>query len=160
MQKFQEYPKVLRHPSHAPATFITAPGKGVGLFAPETTIKTVEKFPDVTVVDLKQEQLMASRGYRPVNQNLSEEDYQIAVLEQTVPENKFQKFPKWRYHPVEAPVIVHSQAEEDAQGEGWQDLPIIATEDDEVPEVVSKPRPAIKKAQHKIKKAKNAEATA
>jgi hypothetical protein len=159
--KFQEFPKRMVHPAHSPATYVTAPGKGTGLFAPETTIKTVEKFPDVTVVDERQEALMASKGYRPVNSGLSEKDYQAAVLQQVMPEHAFQKFPKWKYHAFEASCIVKSQEEEDALGDDWKDAPVIATEDDDIPEMTVAPErtaraltPKQKKARHKRKAAK------
>ncbi len=143
MSKFQEYPKLMKHPSHQDAQWKTLEGKGVGLFAPDTIMTSPERFPDVTVVDLKQEQYYASRGYRP-NNIADPVQYEQAILE-SAPVNGygFKEYPKYKYHAFNIPVIVQNKAEEMNLGEGWEDSPIIATEDDfiEKVEMESKPLP-------------------
>jgi|SRR5882672_1226477 len=130
MSKFQEYPKRLIHPQHTDAQWKKLEGKGVGLFEPDTIMTSPERFPDVTVMDLKQEQYYAARGYRP--NNMADPDtYEQAVLESKPVEGYgFQEFPKWRYHAFEIPVIVNNKQEEKSLGEGWSDSPIIAMEED------------------------------
>jgi hypothetical protein len=135
--RYQEFPKKMHHKDHRPATWHQDPGKDT-FMGREARIKTVEFMPDRIASNVGEEQILASQGYRPVNMNMTEDDYQIAVLQQISPEHKFQKFPKWKYHPIEASRIVNSQAEEDGLGEGWGDYPIVATEDDYIPEPVAK----------------------
>jgi len=130
MSQFQEYPKVLSHPSHAPAEWKKLEGKGVGIFTPDTVMTSPERFPAVTVKNKDQEDYYASRGYRP-NNNPDPVAYEQALMEsQYVPGYANNEYPKWKYHAMEIPVIVKSPQEEDALGEGWGDSPIIATEDD------------------------------
>lgn len=127
---FQEYPKKMVHPAHQPAQWKTLEGKGVGLFAPDTIMTSPERFPDVTVVDLRQEQYHASRGYRP-NNMADPVAYEQAILESApVAGYGFQEYPKYKYHAFNIPVIVQNKSEEMALGEGWEDSPILATEDD------------------------------
>lgn len=130
MANFNEYPKLLKHPSYQTAKWKTLEGKGVGLFAPDTICTSPERFPDVTVMAKEQEQYYAARGYRPTNMANSDE-YEQAILESAPVEGYgFKAYPKWKYHSVEMPQIVQNKGAEDALGDGWVDAPIIATEDD------------------------------
>jgi hypothetical protein len=132
--QFQEYPKKMRHPEHVAAEWTQLPGKGEGLFKPDTVCTKPERFPEVTVNDKNQEQYYASRGYRPNNMGDAAE-YEAAMLEvRPIPGFVYAEFPKWKYHAFEAALIVHSREEEKALGAGWADQPIIATEDDVRPE--------------------------
>lgn len=127
---FNEYPKLMKHPQYAAAVWRTLEGKGVGLFTPDTIMISPERFPDVTVTNLDQERQYAARGYRPNNVANSTE-YEQAVLEaQPVNGYAFSEFPKWKYHAFHMPVIVKTAEEEAALEAGWEDKPIIATEDD------------------------------
>lgn len=143
MGPFQEYPKKMHHPQHAPAVWqkqkgtpayeaALAAGKvsGSGLFAPDTVCTTTERFPDVVVTNLEQEKYHAARGYRPAN--VADPDaYEQAVLEaQPTSGYKHEEFPKWKYHALKIPVVVKSKQEELDLGKGWSDQPVIATEDD------------------------------
>lgn len=153
MATFQEYPKLLKHPQHMAAQWRTLEGKGVGLFAPDTIMTAPERFPDVTVMTLEQEQYYAARGYRPNNVANSQE-YEQAILESAPVEGYgFQAFPKWKYHAFELPVIVKSEQEEVVLGEDWSDSPIIATEDDLIEQEENKEKtetqPVVAKAQKK-----------
>lgn len=130
MSNFKEYPKLMKHPQHAPAVWKQLEGKGVGLFAPDTICTSVERFADVTVTTVEQEQYYAARGYRPSNM-ADPELYEQAILESAPVEGYgFKAYPKWKYHAFEMPKVVNSAAEENALGEDWGDSPIIATEDD------------------------------
>jgi len=130
MNKFNEYPKVLKHPQHSPAVWKQLEGKGKGLFAPDTVCTQPERLPDITVTDIEQEKLYASRGYRPAN-NPDPQAYEQAILDaQPFSGQDFQAFPKWKYHATQIPVVVKTAAEEKALGPGWADAPILATEDD------------------------------
>lgn len=128
--QYQEYPKIMKHPQHAPAIWRQLEGKGKGLFAPDTVCTQVERFPDITVTDINQEKQYAAKGYRPAN-NPDPEGYERAMLEaQPVDKYVYQEYPKWKYHMIEVPVIVKNEAEERALGPGWSDTPILATEED------------------------------
>lgn len=134
---FNEYPKLMKHPQYAAAVWETLQGKGVGLFTPDTIMRSPERFPDVTVTNLDQERQYAARGYRPNNVANSAE-YEQAVLEaKPVDGYAFSEFPKWKYHAFNMPVIAKDAAEEQALGAGWSDTPIISTEDDLEPEEVA-----------------------
>ena len=127
---FQEYPKKLHHPEHAPAIWKTLEGKGTGLFVPDTICTQPERFPDVTVTTLDQEKQYASKGYRPANIP-DPSEYERAILDaQPAQGHAFQEFPKYKYHPIKIPVIVKNKEEERALGRGWHDLPVEATEED------------------------------
>jgi len=127
---FQEYPKRMSHKDHQDAIWEQLPGKGTGLFVPDTVMKSPERFPEVVVHTLDQEKLYASRGYRP-NNMANAAEYEQAILEQNPVEGYVpQEYPKWRYHPIEISRIVHSAEENEALGEGWFDYPVEATEDD------------------------------
>lgn len=127
---FQEYPKVMKHPNHAPAVYKQQPGKGQGLFAPDTVMVSAERFPDVTVFTLEQEKQQAALGYRPANMGDARE-YEKAILESQPGDGyNFQEYPKWKYSKTEVPVIVHSRAEEESLDGEWFDRPVEATEDD------------------------------
>lgn len=131
MSSYKEYPKVMKHPQHQPAVWETLPGKGTGLFAPDTVMKSPERFPDVTVHTIDQEKQYAARGYRPANMGVDAKQYEQAILEaEPVDGYTFNEYPKWKYHAFEVPKIVHSKEEETALGEGWSDRPVEATEDD------------------------------
>jgi hypothetical protein len=141
---YQKYPLVMKHPNHSPAEYRQQPGNGKGLFAPDTVMTKAERFPDVTVYTLAQEKEYAARGYRPANMG-DEREYEKAILE-SVPDDgyKYHEYPKWKYHPINLPLIVHSKEEEDSLGDGWSDRPVEATEDDldEEEEVKTTPAPA------------------
>lgn len=165
MATYQEYPKLMKHPQHAAPIMKKLEGKGVGLFEPDTICTSPERYPDVTVTTLEQEQYYAARGYRPPNVGDAAQ-YEQAILESKPVEGyAFSEYPKWKYHPIELPVIVKTAAEEQSLGAGWEDKPVIATEDDledeEVPvvngsevahEVVAKATPAARKANPAVKK--------
>lgn len=131
MNKFQEYPKKMSHPQHVPAQWKQLDGKGKGLFAPDTVCTQVERYPEVTVVNLDQEKQYAAKGYRPNNMP-DPAGYEQAILETqpAIAGYVFQPYPKWKYHPIEIPVIVKDELEEKALGPEWKDAPIIATEED------------------------------
>ena len=138
MNKFNEYPKVLKHPQHSPAVWKQLEGKGKGLFAPDTVCTQPERLPDITVTDIEQEKLYASRGYRPAN-NPDPQAYEQAILDaQPFSGQDFQEFPKWKYHAVKLPLVVKTAEEEAALGPSWADAPIMATEED-LAEVHSEP---------------------
>lgn len=130
MSQFQEFPKVMSHPAHAPAEWKKLEGEGVGIFTPDTVMTAPERFPPVTVKNKEQEDYYASRGYRP-NNNPDPVGYEQALMEsQYVPGYENSAYPKWKYSKMEIPVIVKNPQEEDAlQGE-WFDYPVEATEDD------------------------------
>lgn len=133
MNKFNEYPKVMKHPQHSPAVWKQLEGKGKGLFVPDTVCTQPERLPNITVTDIEQEKLYASRGYRPAN-NPDPAAYEQAILDaQPYSGDAFQEFPKWKYHPFQIPVVVKSASEERALGPEWKDAPIVATEDDVAP---------------------------
>jgi len=138
------------HPSHSPAVFkaLTAEEQKLkGLFAPVPECLSPERYPPVTVTTLDQEKLYASKGYRPAN-NPTPQEYDEAILESKhVDGFVYQAYPKYKYHAVNIPVIVKDAAEEEALGEGWEDAPIIASEDD-----IQKAPPTVKKA--RVAKAK------
>lgn len=143
MNKFQEYPKKMSHPQHAPAVWAQMKGTAAyeeakaagrvakgGLFAPDTVCTQVERFPEVTVTTLDQEKQYAAKGYRPNNMP-DPAGYEQAILDtQPTTSYKFQPYPKWKYHALEVPVIVQNELEDKALGPEWKDSPIIATEDD------------------------------
>jgi hypothetical protein len=130
MSTFQEFPKKMHHPSHVPAVWKQLAGKGQGLFAPDTVCTQVERFPEVTVCDINQEKMYASRGYRPNNMP-DPVGYEQAILDTQPGSNcTLTEFPKWKYHAMQIPLIVQNADEERALGAGWADAPIIATEDD------------------------------
>jgi len=128
--QFQEFPKRMSHPQHAPAQWKQLEGNGKGLFAPDTVCTQVERFPEVTVTTLDQEKMYAARGYRPNNMP-DPAGYEQAILDtQPTTGYEYQPYPKWKYHPIEIPVIVKDELEEKALGPEWKDAPIIATEED------------------------------
>jgi len=141
--QFQEFPKKMSHPQHAPAQWKQLEGKGKGLFAPDTVCTHVERFPEVTVTTIDQEKMYAARGYRPNNMP-DPAGYEQAILDtQPTTGYQFQPYPKWKYHPIEIPVIVKDELEDKALGPEWKDAPIIATEDDLV---LATAKPAAKPA--------------
>lgn len=146
MAQIQEYPKIMRHPQYTPAEYRQLEGKGKGLFAPDTVMSKPERFPNVTVTNLKEEQQYAAKGYRP-NSMPDPAAYEEAILGSKVTNGyAFQPFPKWKYHAMKVPVIVKDEDEELALGAGWSDTPIIATEEDVIEakreEVARTPAPA------------------
>lgn len=129
MAQFKPYPKIMKHPLHAPAEFKTLPGNGKGLFAPDTVQTKAERLPDVTVTNEEQEKKYAALGYRPPNVNAKE--YEQAILENNNPDDfSFWPYPAWRYHAIHAPVIVKNEEEDRELGEEWSTTPLVATEDD------------------------------
>jgi hypothetical protein len=127
---FQEYPKLMKHPAHSPAVYEQLPGKGIGLFTPDTVCRSPERFPDVTVATVDDEKKYASKGYRPANM-VNAGDYEATLLEFSPVSGYINnEYPKWKYHPFELSKIVKTKAEELSLGDGWQDSPVIATEDD------------------------------
>ena len=172
MNGFQEYPKRMSHPQYAAAVFEQLQGKGVGLFAPDTVMRSPERFPEVTVHTKEQEQMYLARGYRP-NNAADAAAYELALLEgKPVSGYANNAYPKWKYHPLEIPVTVADKVAEDALGEGWYDSPIEATDDDLEDDIVDQhvvaksqeveqvEKPAAKKAPAKKVAKKKPKATA
>lgn len=136
--KFQEFPKILKHPNHADAVFIQPPCKckrtpcncRTGLFAVDTVCTSPERYPDVTVSDQNQEEHYVSRGYRSSNiANASE--FEKSLLDSSVISGSVSnEYPKWKYHPVEIPLLVNDLQEEKSLGNEWSNVPVMATEDD------------------------------
>ena len=125
---FNEYPKMMSHPQHKAAVW--QQNDKVGPFDPGTTMISSEMLPPVTVSNRNQEEYYVARGYRP-NNNPDPVAYEQALLESDYTGGyEFKAYPKWKYHPMEIPVIVKNQAEEDNLGDGWHDSPVLATEDD------------------------------
>ena len=158
--KFNEYPKLLKHPQHALAVFkpLTPEEKATkGLFAAIPQLLSPERYADITVSNIDQEKEYASKGYRPAN-NANAAEYDQAILDQKPCDGyAFQAYPKWKYHAIEIPVVVQNAAEEAALGEGWEEAPVIATEDDlpeetKVTVKAAKPKVAKLKPKKKIKK--------
>lgn len=133
MADFKQYPKRMIHSAHALAVFkplTPEQEKMKGLFAPIPELLSPERYPDVVVSTIEQEKQYASKGYRPANQS-NEEEYQSAILESDrVVGYKFSLYPKWKYHPMQMPVIVQDASEEKALGDGWEDSPVMASEED------------------------------
>lgn len=133
IMSFQEYPKRMVHKDHTQAVFkplTEEEQKMKGLFASIPQLLTPERFADITVSNLDQEKQYASKGYRPASgANMAE--YEQAILDQK-PHDGYvlQAFPKYKYHAFNMPVVVKDAAAEAALGEGWEDSPVIATEDD------------------------------
>ena len=156
---FQEYPKRMIHKDHAVAVFkpLTPEEQAQkGLFAAIPQLLSPARYPDVTVSNIDQEKQYASKGYRPAN-NANAEEYERTILDsKTVDGYKFNAFPKWKYHAIQIPVIVKSAEEETALGDGWEDSPVIASEDDlpEEPKKVAKPAKVHKVAKPKKSKPK------
>lgn len=133
MNKFNEYPKVMKHPAHTPALWKTLEGKGTGLFTPDTICTQTERFPDVTVVTLDDERRYVAKGYRPAS-NPNPEEYEQAMLDsQPFCGHQFQEFPKYKYHAYEFPVVVKNKEEESDLGDEWKDSPVVFNEE-ETPE--------------------------
>ncbi len=130
---FREYPKVMNHPGYHPAVFKKLDGPNRGFLEPDTVMISPERLAPVTVTSFEQEQKYAAKGYRPANMT-NEQEYEQSVLDGVISTKEFQAYPKFKYHPVNLPVIVQNEREEGALGEGWQDLPIAATEDDLYPD--------------------------
>lgn len=130
MSNFQEYPKAMSHPHHAAAVVKQLEGKGVGIFTPGTEMVSPERFPSVTAMNQAHEEYYAARGYRP-NNNPDPVAYEQALMESTyVPGYSNNEYPKWKYHAFEVPVIVKNSDAENALGAGWEDSPVLATEED------------------------------
>ena len=139
MIQYQEFPKIMKHPKHAPAIWRQLEGKGTGLFSPDTICTQQERLPDVTVYTADDEKRYAARGYRPAN-NPDPSAYEQAILDaQPSCGYQFQAFPKYKYHAYELPKVVQNEAEEAALGAGWSDAPIMATEDDLIAYGAEKP---------------------
>ena len=129
---FKAYPKIMFHPQHTAAVYKQMPrGNGVGFMAESDTVMTSpERFPQVTVNNEAQEQQYAAKGYRPANMGNAQEYEQVMLESGPVAGYLDAKFPKWKYHPYQLAKTVKDAGEEAALGDGWQDSPVVATEDD------------------------------
>lgn len=124
MINYQDYPKVMNHPGHQPATFKreSAEGLAKGL-EPGTYDAKPALLAPITVHNPEQEEQAAARGYVPAGVS-DAQAYRRATLKSNegVP-GVFLEFPKWKYHAIEEPVIVKNADEEEALGAGWADNP-------------------------------------
>ena len=130
-----EYPKRMAHPSHQPAEWKTRPKGEKDYFEPDSVQIRAETLPDIIVVNEKEEQFYAARGYRPVG-NFDPIEYEKSMIQATVvrPEGyQFTEYPKFLYHPIHAPKLLQNEEEEKellSTGETWYEHPVSATEDD------------------------------
>ncbi|HEY4037813.1 MAG TPA: hypothetical protein VGM15_03245 [Burkholderiaceae bacterium] len=122
--KFTEYPKVMMHPNYqAPA--LSGDSRGpAGAFKPDQfqAPPSSPKFPPVIVNSAAQEGEYAARGYVPQGASSGDAYYKAFTGQQPTTKAKVE-YPKWKYHPSEAPVIVQNEREERALKGRWFDNP-------------------------------------
>ena len=144
---FQEYPLVMRHPNHQPATQITDPmsdlERKAAVYKPNTWGKAA-LLPDVTVHNKDQEEQFASKGYRRSGVSDPEAYARSRAGEPTRDSLEYQEYPKWKYHASKEPKLVSSKTEEIDLGPWWFDRPDMVQEEIVVAPVA--PVPAIKQA--------------
>lgn len=137
---YQEYPKVMSHPQHKAAVIgqrrDEKPEEYARRFAVEGPVAPV-KLPPVTVHTREQEEEAAAKGYLP--NGTPDPDAYYSAIAGVVAVHDYIEYPKWKYHPEEAPVIVQDAAAEKALGPGWFSNPAcVAPAEDEPPA----PKPA------------------
>jgi hypothetical protein len=121
--QFQEFPKVMAHPNHRPATtriIPNAPGTP-GILKPGSEGTSVF-LPDVTVVNEDEEAQYRAKGYRPVGE-ADPAAYARAVAGAPPLGVEVQAYPKWKYHAAKDACIVDTPEQERALGAGWADRP-------------------------------------
>lgn len=164
--QFQEFPKILHHPNHRPATtriIPNVPGTP-GILKPGSEGTSVF-LPDVTVVNEDEEAQYRAKGYSPVGE-ADPTAYARAVAGAPPLGMQIQAYPKWRYHATKEACIVDTPEAERALGDGWADRPDLVQIAAPAPEsaapptagrpVAATPGAAPKKAAKKAKKrAKN-----
>jgi hypothetical protein len=121
--QFQEYPKILHHPNHRPATtriIPNAPGTP-GILKPGSEGTSVF-LPDVTVINEDEEAQYRAKGYTPVGE-ADPTAYARAVAGAPPLGMQIQAYPKWRYHATKEACVVDTPEAERALGDGWADRP-------------------------------------
>jgi hypothetical protein len=155
--QFKEFPKVMAHPNHRPATtriIPNAPGTP-GILKPGSEGTSVF-LPDVTVVNEDEEAQYRAKGYSPVGE-ADPAAYARAVAGAPPLGVEIQAYPKWRYHATKEACIVDTPEQERALGAGWADRPdLVDVQPPSEPagEVAEKPRAAAAPRAAKKSKAK------
>jgi hypothetical protein len=121
---YQDFPKVMHHPQHKPATHKVESREGLPKgMEPGTYDATPAFLPDVTVHTPDQEAQYASKGYLPMGVS-DPEAYMRATIGAAPPDDHvFHEYPKWKYHLEEEPRIVANEAEERELGATWANSP-------------------------------------
>jgi hypothetical protein len=134
LQQFQQYPRVMNHPHHKPATHTVIPdpplpggGKLPGVYKP-TVQGTPEVFPPVTVSNEDQEAEYRAKGYLPAGV-MDPNAYAAAQAGALPPDHEPKLYPKWKYHATQEARIVDDKEAELELGDWWFDRPdLVKTE--------------------------------
>jgi hypothetical protein len=125
-QAYSEFPLVMHHPHHRPATMKLVPRTKAGTDQPgvvmHDSISTPEYLPDVTVRDRDEELQYAAKGFMRAGVS-DPAAYAAALSGAPPPDHDFHAYPKWKYHAEKEARIVASAKEESDLGPGWADRP-------------------------------------